>query len=227
MTLAEKIIAYHKQLTCNSALPEGFSIINPFQNAPDALKSMTQFYRKFYNDHRTRRLILGINPGRFGAGLTGVPFTDSKHLIEDCKIPFSGPSSHEPSAAFVYLLIEIFGGVSAFYQAIYINSVFPLALIRKNKKGNSVNCNYYDDQELIKRLWPSMKTELQKQVSMGLRTDKAFIFGKRNAHFIEKLNKELNLFDQLVVFEHPRYIQQYKYHERHEFAQRFAKELKT
>lgn len=31
-----------------------------------------KFYEKYYSDNNQRILILGINPGRFGAGLTGI-----------------------------------------------------------------------------------------------------------------------------------------------------------
>jgi hypothetical protein len=40
------------------------------------------------------------------------------------------------------------------------------------------------------------------------------VLGKKNAVFIEKLNREEKMFDKLTVLEHPRYIQQYKSKER-------------
>ncbi len=62
--------------------------MNPFKENPDALAISSAFYKKYYDDHRMRRLILGINPGRFGAGVTGIPFTDTKRLTEKCREVF-------------------------------------------------------------------------------------------------------------------------------------------
>jgi len=49
--------------------------MNPFRENPEALIVSGKFYKKYYNDNNPRFLILGINPGRFGAGVTGIPFT--------------------------------------------------------------------------------------------------------------------------------------------------------
>ena len=47
------------------------------------------FFYKFYNDTNPRHLIFGINPGRFGAGTTGINFTAPKQLKEICGIDHS------------------------------------------------------------------------------------------------------------------------------------------
>jgi hypothetical protein len=43
-----------------------------------------------------------------------------------------------------------------------------------------------------------------------LDTSEVFILGKKNAGFIQQLNKEAKLFERVKILEHPRYIQQYK-----------------
>ena len=55
-----------------------------------------------------------------------------------------------------------------------------------------------------------MIATLKQHISLGLDTSEVYILGKKNATFIQKLNKEANLFGNLKVLEHPRYIQQYK-----------------
>ena len=80
-------------------------------------------------------IILGINPGRLGAGVTGIPFTDTKRLVTECKIPYSGKLTHEISSVFVYEMINAFGGVSNFYKKFYINSPFPLAITKTSSEG--------------------------------------------------------------------------------------------
>src|SRR3569833_2031670 len=100
--------------------------MNPFRENEHALELSTGFYKKFYNDNRQRHLILGINPGRHGAGYTGVPFTDTKRLQSDCGIKYDGKETHEPSSVFVYEMIDAFGGPKEFYSKFYIHSICPL-----------------------------------------------------------------------------------------------------
>ena len=46
-------------------------------------------------------------------------------------------------------------------------------------------------------------------------------FQKKNADFIDKINKEAKLFEQVKVLEHPRYIQQYKSKEKQLFIDKY------
>ena len=85
------------------------------------------------------------------AGATGIPFTDTKRLSEVCGIESSSFQTHEPSSVFVYDVIKEFGGSEKFYDKFYINSICPLGFIEQNQKGNWVNCNYYDYNELFQR----------------------------------------------------------------------------
>ena len=75
-TFAQKVIDFNTNLLFDAPLPPGISVMNPFRENACAIPASTAFYRKYYDDHRLRRIILGINPGRFGAGLTGIPFTN-------------------------------------------------------------------------------------------------------------------------------------------------------
>ena len=55
-TLADKIIGYHQQLSCDIVLPEGFAVLDPFHEIPETELIMRQFYGKFYNDNQPRRI---------------------------------------------------------------------------------------------------------------------------------------------------------------------------
>ena len=48
-----------------------------------------------------------------------------------------------------------------------------------------------------------------------------FVLGKKNATFLQKLNKEATLFGEMVVLEHPRFIQQYKSKEKQLYIDKF------
>ncbi len=127
--------------------------MNPFKESGEAVKVSSEFYRKYYGDNKPRHLILGINPGRFGAGVTGVPFTDSKRLTGECGIAYTGKETHEPSSVFIYEMIHAYGGPEKFYQRFYINSVCPLGFVATGKNGKEVNYNYYDSKALTEAIF--------------------------------------------------------------------------
>ncbi len=133
-TFAENINQFNKQINFSAKLPDGVRVLNPFKDNKEILPVSEIFYNKFYNDSRKRKLILGINPGRKGAGVTGIPFTDTKRLSEICNIKIESVNTHETSSVFVYDVIEKYGGVKKFYNDFYINSICPLGFIRLNKK---------------------------------------------------------------------------------------------
>lgn len=148
---------------------------------------MQKFYHKYYNDREQRKFIIGINPSRNGAGVT---FTDTKRLESVCGIPMHLAHTHEISSVFVYGMIKAFGGVDDFYKQFYINSPFPLAIVRKTKEGNFLNANYYDDKNLFADVNNFMIESLEKHINLGLDTSEVFVLGKKNTDFIQKLNKE-------------------------------------
>lgn len=209
-TFADKVIYFNKNLQYNGALPEGFRVLNPYLDNKETLKVMTNFYKKYYEDNNPRHFIIGINPSRNGAGITGVPFTDTKHLAQDCGITMHSAYTHEVSAVFMYDMIKQYGGVNTFYANFYINSPFPLAIIQKNKKGKWVNANYYDKPELFNTVEHYMIQSLKKHIQLGVITDEVFILGKKNAKFLQKINNSEKLFGKITVLEHPRFIQQYQ-----------------
>ncbi|MDB4922548.1 uracil-DNA glycosylase family protein [Mucilaginibacter sp.] len=211
MTFAEKVIQFNKQLNFKGTLPDGINIMNPFKENPQANSLTEQFYGKYYNDDNKRHLILGINPGRFGGGVTGIPFTDSKRLKAVCGINYEGKETHEPSSVFVYEVIAAFGGAEEFYKHIYINSMCPLGFTANTKDGKEINYNYYDSKELTAAVYDFMVENIQKQLDLGNCTDTCFCFGTgKNETFLRKLNDEKGFFKKIVALEHPRFIMQYK-----------------
>jgi hypothetical protein len=214
LRFADRVIFFNRELVFKGNLPDNFQVINPFIDNPETMVVMSRFYHKYYNDNKQRRLILGINPSKKGAGVTGVPFTDTKRLATVCGIEMKSAHTHEVSSVFVYDMIEAYGGPERFYSDFYINSPFPLAIIRETKDGSWLNANYYDDSLLFEMVKEFMIESLKKHIDLGLDCSEVFVLGKKNAVFIEKLNREEKMFDKLTVLEHPRYIQQYKSKER-------------
>lgn len=212
MTFAEKVIQFHRNLHYTGhPLPPGIRIMNPFKESEHAMPIMEAFSRKYFNDTNARRLILGINPGRFGAGLTGIPFTDPKRLVSECNIAYNGKVTHEPSSVFVYRVINAYGGAEAFYKDFFINSPCPLGFTSVDANGREKNYNYYDSPELMRAVKEFMIENIGKLIGLGVKTDVCFCFGTgKNAKFLSALNEEHRFFDKIVPLEHPRFIMQYK-----------------
>lgn len=220
-TFGDKVIDFNRNLHYSDKLPKNFRVINPYLDNPETMEVMQQFYHKFYHDSNQRKFIIGINPSRHGAGVTGVPFTDTKRLESACGIKMKSSHTHEVSSVFLYDMIAEYGGVKDFYKRFYINSPFPLAIVRRTKDGKWLNANYYDDPVLFEMVKDYMILTLKKNINMGLDTSEVFVLGKKNANFLQKLNKEAKLFGSLKILEHPRYIQQYKSKEKQIYIDKY------
>ena len=212
MTFAEKVVQFNAHLTYTGlALPAGIRVMNPFKENGQASRIAEIFYNKYYNDDQSRHLVLGINPGRFGGGVTGVPFTDPKRLTAECQIPYAGKMTHEPSSAFVYEMINAYGGPEAFYSKFYINSLCPLGFTTADSNGGEKNYNYYDSRELMAAVNDFIVDNVRKQIALGVKTDVCFCFGTgKNETYLRKLNQQHGFFKKIVALEHPRFIMQYK-----------------
>jgi len=223
-TFADRIIDFNENLSFKGTLPDGIRIMNPFTESELARSASAFFYKKYYSDNKPRHIILGINPGRFGSGMTGIAFTDPKRLVAECSIPFPGKPAHEPSAEFIYEMIRNFGGVKEFYQQFYINSVCPLGFTISGKNGNQINYNYYDRPDLLKAVYPFIIENIQKQLDIGFNTDVGYCFGTgKNETFLRKLNAEKKYFKRIIALEHPRYIMQYKSKYKQEYIDKYLR----
>jgi len=226
LSFGEKVIQFNEEVSLSDPLPEGIRAMNPFRDSMEILRISRLFYKKYYNDTFFRRMIIGINPGRLGAGATGIPFTDTKRLADVCGIKVDSFNTHEPSSVFVYEMIAAYGGPEVFYRDYYINSVSPLGFVRKNKKGNWINCNYYDEKVLFESLIPFIVDNLKKQLDFGIDRQIAFVLGKKNFKFLDIINRKEKLFEKLFVFDHPRFIVQYRWNRREDYIQEYLKKLK-
>ncbi|MGY8952865.1 MAG: uracil-DNA glycosylase family protein [Flavobacteriales bacterium] len=214
--ISEQILHFLLNLKKPVLKTEGVETMNPYGNL-ETRDLVNNFYTKYYSDSNNRLAFIGINPGRLGSGLTGIGFTDSVNLEEQCGIENTFGKKRELSSRFVYDIIEAFGGVASFYNYVYITSVVPLGFTQ-----NGINLNYYDIKELEHELKPYIIQQFEKQLPF-LRTDVAFCIGKgKNMKFLEKLNKEKGYFDKLEVLPHPRWVMQYRLKRKQEFIDQFV-----
>lgn len=205
MTFADNILAFFQQLHITADLPAGVEVLNPYKDE-GATELCRQFYKKYYDDKQQRVLILGINPGRHGGGLTGIPFTDPIKLEKFCDIPNTLQKKAELSADFMYTMITAFGGPTMFYQKFYFSSVSPLGFTMSGK-----NLNYYDIKELQTSLRDFIIHSLKTTLSFGVNGSVCYCLGEgENFKYLNRLNSDLQLFKDIIPLAHPRFIMQYR-----------------
>lgn len=220
-TWAEHLIHFYTSLKPNPQLPNEVQWLYP-QQQPEVVDLMTVFFTKYYNDALPRTLLLGINPGRFGAGVTGVNFTAPKQLNQYCGIQHPSLQS-ELSAEFIYEMIEAYGGVQSFYKHHFIGSVCPLGFVQRGK-----NINYYDDKLLLQAVEPFIINNLKRLLSFNVNKGKCIcIGGEKNYRYLSTLNEKHLFFNEIIPVPHPRFIMQYRRKQKEAFIQQYLLALKN
>jgi hypothetical protein len=205
MSWSEEILGFYRSLNITEKIPRGVEVMNPYQD--DYTFSLCEkFYQKYYNDNNQRFLILGINPGRFGSGTTGIAFTDPVKLEKECSIENTFQKRTELSADFIYKVIHAYGGLETFYNNFFFSSISPLGFTK-----DGININYYDDPKLQKAILPFILQSMNTVTTWNVSRKKCFCLGEgKNFKFLNDLNKKHQWFEQVVPLSHPRFIMQYK-----------------
>jgi hypothetical protein len=226
MTLGDKLIQFYTLLQPPARLPKGVGVLHP-QQEPAVQQVMKSFFTKFYPDNRSRKVMIGINPGRHGGGITGINFTGPRQLREDCGIDNPFGNSSELSAEFIYEVINRYGGASKFYGDYFITAVSPLGYTL-----DGLNLNYYDNKILQKAVTPFINDCFDRQFEMELdKTNCICIGGDKNFNFLTALNEQrkkdkLLHFDSIVSVPHPRFILQYRRKEKEKYIQQYLDVLR-
>ena len=222
MTFADNILSFFKNLRFNISLPDDVEVMNPFKDEA-AMQVCTQFYKKYYSDNTERRMIIGINPGRHGGGITGIPFTDPIRLRNECGIDNNWQPKQELSSLFVYDVITAYGGAEKFYKDFYITAVSPLGFTKEGK-----NLNYYDDKILQNEIKDFVIDCMKKQLAFGINRQVAFCLGDgKNFKYLSRLNEEIKFFKKIIPLSHPRFIMQYKLKKKEEYINHYLEKFKT
>jgi len=221
VSLADEILNFYFSLPKTFSPPNGVKVIFPFDNA-ETRRVMKTFYRKYYSDARPRTLLMGINPGRHGAGLTGVGFTDPILMEEKCGIANSLEKRSELSASFICEVVEAYGGPKAFYGDFLFSTVLPFGLLKSGK-----NYNYYDDKETLSYFEPLITESIAKQMAFPNIHRKIITVGQgKNLAYLQKLNKQYGFFDSIEVLPHPRWVMQYRRKEKEKYIGHYLDVLK-
>ncbi|MDX1683652.1 MAG: DUF4918 family protein [Saprospiraceae bacterium] len=220
-SFGNKVIEFYKELKDDWDIPQGFETLFPFRES-EVMRVMTSFYGKYFSDAGDRIFLYGINPGRFGAGVTGISFTDPAILEQYCDIPNDFKKRHETSSLFIYEVIKNWGGFESFYQHFYITSICPLGFLKDGK-----NANYYDDRQLEKAVEDKIVKLMWEQIQFGANRQIAFSVGKgTNFKKLKALNDKHGFFENVKPLPHPRWVMQYRRKKMDIFVGQYQNELK-
>jgi hypothetical protein len=205
MTFAAGAYKFYRTLELKGPLPKGVRVLNPYKDQAVRVY-LDLFLSKFFSDSGKRILVFGINPGRFGAGITGITFTDPVALETFCGIPNSLPKKRELSSEFVYSFIQSWGSPEVFYKHFFLTALCPLGFTKNGK-----NYNFYDDPKLLKAVRPFMLKSIKTQLAFGASSETAIVLGTGKVKSVfETLNQEHKFFKRILAVEHPRFIMQYR-----------------
>lgn len=220
-TWAAHLLHFYRTLQPPAGLPNGIEWLYPQQDG-NVMALLQQFLLKYYDDAGPRTLLLGINPGRLGAGTTGINFTAARQLTRNCGIAHHLKEQSELSAEFIYYVIEQYGGPDRFYRHFFIGSVCPLGFVQNGK-----NINYYDDKALLQTVEPFIVRGLEQLLAGNVRRDRCLcIGGDKNYQYLAALNRKQGYFKAIVPLPHPRFILQYRRRQLDTFTQMYLDALK-
>jgi hypothetical protein len=227
MIVANGLIKFLENLASGiPKLPEGIGAYDPYLSGTESHRCASRFYQKYFNDQVSRHVLFGINPFRWGAGLTGIPFTDARRLSEKCGIDYNQPASHENASAFIYEVISEFGGPSAFYRGYLFNWVCPIGLLDKKIPGHK-GYSYYQNAALYKSVRELMAENIRHLINLGIARDYCFCVGLgKNEQYLRKLNDEHEFFSAIIPLEHPGFITRYHAGERNKYLAHYVKQIK-
>ncbi len=219
MNWKSTLIDYYQNLECPS-IPKEYGCMNPYKNE-DTMQVVSTFLNEYYNDSNQRTLLFGINPGRFGSGLTGISFTDPVRLKNVLDIDHPFEMKPELSSEFIFEVIAAFGGPKAFFESFFISAAYPLGFLFENK-----NINYYEFKDWKKHMFEPLKKELQTNFSWTVNRDVAICIGQgENYKVLNALSQELCLFKEVIPVPHPRWVLQYRRKRKLEFVDQYIKTL--
>lgn len=216
-TFAERAFRFYASLELRNKVPRGVAVLNPYRT-PRVRGYIRSFLRKFFSDSNKRVLVFGINPGRFGGGITGITFTDPIALETFCGVPNDLPKKRELSCVFIYDFIKLWGGPKKFYRDFFLTAVSPLGFVKDGR-----NFNFYDHPALLRDIRPFLIRSIESQLGFGTRREAAILLGTGKIRRVfEDLNRECGFFKTVHAVEHPRFIMQYRRRKLRDYLRKYC-----
>lgn len=217
-TITDWLLALH----LDASLPDGIEVLTPYEH-PEVRSVVKAFGAIYQSDDSPRLGLWGINPGRFGAGVTGLSFTDPWAVEHQLGISTALQGRRELSAEFVSLVVEAYGGAAPFYRDVVLTAFSPLGFVR-----NGVNVNFYDDPALERAIIPFVLRHVHAMHAAGVRHDAMVVLGTGALkRFVERHIVHAFPDTAFVYLEHPRFIMQYRRKRVDEYVQRYVEQIRA
>ncbi|EST55664.1 hypothetical protein T458_06265 [Brevibacillus panacihumi W25] len=188
---------------------QGIRILDGFVTGYELVK---EFYERVYTKEGSRVVLCGINPGRLGAGKTGVPFLDFRSLSRI--MPKVKNKDSERSAGFVFDVIERYGKES-FFEDVYLTNISWFGFEKDGKNHNYYNLSTEIQEVLLgsfikemNHVQPVVIVPVSKMVERSLKDLKQkglllFPIGSRLRHpvncaFPERREREIEHYIQTI-----------------------------
>ena len=202
-TFSDNVLEFNESLA-NIALElfDNYTISNPFsgKNRVQIKEITNAFYKKYYNDHNKRYLILGSSPARKGTATTGIPYEDASHLYKETGIMIDNFYINKSSSDFLYDVMEQYGGCEKFYKNFFMSFVCSLGIVNVNSKGNEVNSNYYENKKLENALYNFIVDSLKNRLLLELKHLYVIVQEvEKILNFKKKLMNNINFLIRLLL----------------------------
>ena len=218
-SFGKKLAAFLSTVRIPVQLPNEIVAMDTLQR-PSVQRVVGEFCERYYTGSHLRKAVWGINPGRFGAGMTGLSFTDP-HMLAELGIQSDIVGRRELSAEFIENVIDECGGASKFYQHAFLGAVCPVGLMLNDK-----NINFYDDAKLEHDIAPFNQHCMSTITSFGLRTDKCVVLGTgKFKQVFERRYRTGTGYQEVTYLEHPRFVMQYRRKRMKEYIDRYVNAL--
>jgi uracil-DNA glycosylase len=168
----------------------GIGILSDFKKNK---QNIIEFHKKYVEPNNPKIVLCGINPGRYGAGLTGIPFVDFKSLQK--LLPGITNENSEKSSKFLFSIINSFKA-DKFYQNFHVTNLSSVGFYNL-KNGRNINYDilpthiaifilekFVDEMNLVK---PEIIVPIGKNVDFEL-TLNLVKYGKIHAKIGHRLN---------------------------------------
>jgi uracil-DNA glycosylase len=103
----------------------------------DNKNNIIEFHKKYVQPNSPKIVMCGINPGRKGAGISGIPFIDTNSLSK--MLPDISNLKSEKSAKFFFSIVEELG-INEFYKNVHVTNMSWFGFYKLDK-GTNLNYN--------------------------------------------------------------------------------------
>lgn len=228
MVLGHELTRRIERFFCTMNLPPGFkvpggvTVLNPYTKPEVRSAIHCMAYMYYLSTSISRVGVFGINPGRFGGGLTGIPFIDPGLLKGLLGISHQIHGRDELSAKFMGGVIKKYGGPGLFYSDFFLSALSPIGFTRDGR-----NLNFYDDPVLLKSLIPVITLWMEEQMAFSLSKRVAVFLGTgKLKHVFEKYLQEHIAVERVFFLEHPRFVMQYRLRTMDDYIQKYIETLR-